>query len=83
MTGHAPGKDETRADEPVPMPPPKKASIGQVASTMFWALFMVGKKGTWEKDGATITLTQAIVGAVIALFVVLFFLVTIVRLAVG
>jgi hypothetical protein len=65
------------------MPPPKKASIGQVASTMCWALFMVGKKGTWEKDGATITLTQAIVGAVIALFVVLFILVTIVRFAVG
>lgn len=50
---------------------------------MFWALFMVGKKGTWERDGATITLTQAIVGAVIALVVVLFILVTIVRLAVG
>jgi len=37
---------------------------------MFWGLFMIGKKGTWERDGATITLAQAIVGGVITFIVV-------------
>lgn len=50
---------------------------------MFWGLLMIGKKGTWEKDGATITLTQAIVGAAIAGVVVVLTLITIVALVLG
>ncbi len=52
----------------------------QVASTMFWGLLMIGKKGTWEKDGAIISLPQAIVGAVVAGIVVVLLLIGIVSL---
>jgi hypothetical protein len=58
----------------------KKAGLRQVASTMFWGLLMIGKKGTWEKDGATITLFQAVVGAVITGIVVVVLLISIVWL---
>jgi len=61
--------------------PVRKASIMQVAATMFWALFMIGKKGTWERDGATITLAQAIVGAVVAGLIVILILVSLVYFA--
>ena len=33
---------------------------------MFWGLCMIGKKGTWERDGTQITLRQAMIGAAIA-----------------
>jgi hypothetical protein len=49
---------------------PKKASLGQVAATLFWGMCMIGKRGTWERNGATITLKQAIVGAIIAACVI-------------
>lgn len=62
-------------------PVQKKAGIMQVASTMFWALFMIGKRGTWEKDGATITMAQAVVGAVVAGIVVILILVSLVWFA--
>ena len=61
--------------------PAKKASLRQVAATMFWGLFMIGKKGTWERDQATITLVQAIVGGIVTLLVVIAVLITIVRFA--
>ncbi len=48
---------------------------------MFWALFMIGKNGTWERDGATITLGQAVVGAIVAGVVVVSILVGLVMLA--
>ncbi len=48
---------------------------------MFWGLFMIGKKGTWEKEGATITLAQAIVGGVVTFVVVVCVLVLIVNFA--
>lgn len=63
------------------MVPEKKASIGQVAATLFWAMCMIGKKGTWERDGVKITLGQAVVGGVIAGIVVIVALVMLVRLA--
>ena len=63
-------------------PPAKKASLGQVAVTMFWAMCMIGKKGTWDRDGVKISLSQAIVGALIAGVVVVFVLVMLVRFAV-
>lgn len=68
---------EQQEDAPIP----RKASWRQVASTMFWALLMIGKKGTWERDGATITLGQAVVGAVIAGIVVVTILVGLVMFA--
>ncbi len=58
----------------------RKASIGQVAATMFWALFMIGRKGTWEREGAVITLPQAIVGGVLGVVVLIATLMLIVSL---
>ena len=58
----------------------KKASIRQVAATIFFALFAIGKKNTWHKDGATVTLFQVVVGALIGFVVVLAILITIVTL---
>jgi hypothetical protein len=63
------------------MPPPRKASWVKVASTMFWALFMIGKKGTWERDGATNSLGQAVVGAIVAGILVVSILVGLVMFA--
>ena len=54
-----------------PAPAPPRASWRQVARTMFWGVFMVGRKATMEKDGARMTFAQVVVGAVAALFVVL------------
>ena len=65
-----------------PVRPAKKASLRQVAATLFWGLCMIGKKGTWERDGATITLAQAIIGAAIAGVVVVLVLMLLVRFAV-
>ena len=59
---------------------PKKAGWIQVARTIFWGLFMIGRKGTWEKDGAVVSLPQIIVGAFIGLAVVLAVLIGIVRM---
>lgn len=56
-----------------------KASPLQVAATIFWALFAIGKRGTWEKGGTTITLRQAVIGAFAGLLVVVVLLVLLVR----
>lgn len=69
---------DTETDQP---PPAKKAGLAQVAATMFWGILMIGKKGTWEKDGATITPAQAIVGGVVTFAVIVCLLVLIVRFA--
>ena len=61
---------------------PKKATLMQVVATMFWGLCMIGKKGTWERDGAKITLKQAVIGALVAGCVVVTFLVLLARFAV-
>lgn len=63
-------------------PKAKKAPLSQVASTLFWAMCMIGKKGTWERDGARITLAQAVVGAIVAGIIVISLLILLVRLAV-
>jgi len=60
--------------------PPRKASPLQVAATMFWALFAIGRRNTWHKDGATITLFQAVVGAFVGLIVIVTLLVLLVVL---
>ena len=54
-----------------PVPAPLKASWWQVARTMFWGLFMVGRRTTMEEDGARMTFAQVVTGAVAALCVVL------------
>jgi len=58
----------------------KKASIRQVAATIFFALFAIGKKNTWHKDGATVSLFQIVVGALIGFVVVVGLLITLVSL---
>ena len=73
------------AGDPELMPsvhPVKKATFGQVASTMFWGRCMIGRKGTWERDGVKITLGQAVVGAVIAGCILVTVLLMLVRFAV-
>jgi len=51
--------------------PQKKADIGQVAATMFFALIAIGRKNTWHKDGATVTFAQVVVGAFAGLLVLI------------
>ena len=58
----------------------KKASIRQVAATIFFGLFAIGKKNTWQKDGATVTLFQVVVGALVGFAIVLALLITLVHL---
>jgi hypothetical protein len=58
----------------------KKASIRQVAATIFFGLFAIGKKNTWQKDGATVTLFQVVLGALVGLAIVLALLITLVNL---
>jgi len=67
-------------DEEVPVPP-KKAGVLQVVSTIFWAMFMIGRKGTWEKDGAVVSMPQMVVGALVGGVVVVLILLALVRLA--
>jgi hypothetical protein len=51
-----------------------------VAATIFFALFAIGKKGTWQKDGRTVTLAQVVVGALVGFAVVVAILIAIVTL---
>ena len=55
-----------------------KASVAQVAATIFFGLFAIGKKNTWEKDGVTVTPFQVVVGALVGLLVVLVALISLV-----
>ena len=60
----------------------RKASVFQVAATMICGIFAIGAKGTWQKDGATVTFTQVIVAAAITLIVLVSILVALVEWAV-
>jgi hypothetical protein len=62
---------------------PRRAGIRQVAATIFFALFAIGKKNTWQKDGATVTLAQVVIGAIIGFAILLAVLITLVTLATG
>ena len=75
-----PGTNSTPPDKP---PVAKKAGAGQVMATMFWGLLMIGKKGTWERDGATVTLRQVVMGALIMTIVVIGILLLLVRFVTG
>jgi hypothetical protein len=63
------------------MTKPRRAGIRQVAATIFFALFAIGKKNTWQKDGATVTLGQIVIGAIIGFAVLLAVLIGLVTLA--
>jgi hypothetical protein len=65
-----------------PKTPRARASLGQVASTMFWCLCMIGRKNTWERDGVKISIGQAVIGGVIAAIVIVSGLLLLARWAV-
>jgi hypothetical protein len=69
-----PGPDDSH-------PVAKKAGLRQVMATMFWGLLMIGKPGTWERDGATLTLKQVIAGALVMTLLVIAILLLLVRFA--
>ena len=74
------------ASKPAPAEPPplvKKAGWRQVAATVFWGLMMIGKKGTWERDGATVTLRQVVLGTAIMTALVIALLMLLVRFAIA
>lgn len=64
----------------VSAPEKRRAGIAQVAATIFFALFAIGKKNTWQKDGATVTLFQIVLGAIIGFAILIGVLVGIVAL---
>lgn len=64
-------------------PATKKAGATQVIATMFWGLCMIGKKGTWERDGAIVTMPQVIIGALIMTVIVIGILLLLVKFALG
>ena len=73
------------ASKPSPADPPvaKKAGLRQVIATLFWGLLMIGKKGTWERDGVTVTLRQVVLGAAVMTVVVIALLLLLVRFAIA
>lgn len=76
--------NDPSSHKPADTPPAhQKAGWRQVMATMCWGLLMIGKKGTWERDGATVTLPQVIVGALIMTLLVIAILVLLVRFAIG
>ena len=68
---------------PEPAVTAKKAGWRQVMATMIWGLMMIGKKGTWERDGATLSMGQVVVGALIMTVIVIGILILLVKFAVS
>ncbi len=60
--------------------PPRRAGLLQVAKTLFFGLFAVGMKGTWNKDGVQVTPGQIVAGAIAGGVLLILALVMIVRL---
>ena len=58
----------------------KKAGLRQVASTVLFALLMIGKKDARAADGATVTIAQIFVGAAIGFVLLIAGLVLLVNL---
>jgi hypothetical protein len=48
-----------------PQVAPRKATLSQVASAVFWSFFGVRKKQDYDTDASSISATQAIVAGVI------------------
>jgi hypothetical protein len=59
----------------------RRAGIGQIAATMFFGLIAIGKRNTWEKDGATVSFAQVVIGGLVALVAVIGLLALLVLLA--
>jgi hypothetical protein len=57
----------------------RRASLFQVAATIFWALFAIGKENTWQKNAAAVTPGQIVAGAVVGAVVIIGLLVLLVR----
>jgi hypothetical protein len=68
--------------DPIPgsTKPVRRAGLMQVVATIFFSFVMIGKKGTWEKDGAQVTPGQIIVGGLIGAAVLVGSLLLLVRL---
>jgi len=68
-------------------PEPRARRVGPlaVAKTIFFGLLMIGKRGTWERNGigAQMTPRQIVVGAVVGGIVLVALLLLIVRIAIG
>ena len=63
--------------------PAKKAGVVQIGVTILSALFAIRRKGAAEKDSATITLPQAVIGGFVGLGILVLALVILVNLVVG
>jgi ABC-type uncharacterized transport system permease subunit len=61
-------------------PEPKRAGIGQVVKAVLFALLMIGKKDARTEDGATVTVAQIFVGAIIGFIVLIVALILLVNL---
>lgn len=59
--------------------PKRRAGPLQVAKTVFFGLFAIGMKGTWEKEGVQVTPGQIVVAALIGGVVLVAVIITIVR----
>jgi hypothetical protein len=59
---------------------PRKATLRQVASTVLFALLMIGKKEPRAADGAPVTIAQVFVGALIGFILLIAGLVALVNL---
>ncbi|HWA38828.1 MAG TPA: DUF2970 domain-containing protein [Burkholderiales bacterium] len=53
------------------MPEPRKAGLGQVVKTVLFAILMIGKKDPRGEDGATVSVAQVFVGAIIGFLVLI------------
>lgn len=71
--------DSSQPAYDAPATPPKKAGLGQVIATMAWGMLMVGRKGTWERDGAVLSAKQAVIGMVVTGIIVVTALVLLAR----
>jgi hypothetical protein len=67
---------DPRQDTPRPL---RRAGPLQVAKTVFFGLFAIGMKGTWEKEGVQVTPGQIVVAALIGGVLLVAVLITVVR----
>jgi hypothetical protein len=59
---------------------PRKAGFGQVVKTVVFAMLMIGRKDSRTEDGATITVAQIFIGAIIGFVLLIAGLILLVNL---
>ncbi len=59
---------------------PKKAGFGQVVKTVVFAMLMIGRKDSRTEDGATVTVAQIFIGAIIGFVLLIAGLILLVNL---